>query len=67
MKKWVSPRRLKELFHFIQSPFFDGFNGHELDHVALGYYDTEPRINSDEVESWKWMSIDAVKQICSCV
>jgi isopentenyldiphosphate isomerase len=33
----------------------------------IGYYDTEPKINSDEVESWKWMSIDAVKQICSCI
>jgi isopentenyl-diphosphate delta-isomerase len=53
---------LKELFHFIyKAPFDNGLTEHELDHVMIGYCDTEPRINSDEVESWKWMSIDAVK------
>lgn len=53
---------LKELFHFIyKAPFDNGLTEHELDHVMIGYYDGEPKINSDEVESWKWMAIDAVK------
>mgnify|MGYP001303720369 FL=1 len=28
----------------------------------IGYYNDEPMINSDEVESWKWMKIEAVKE-----
>ena len=27
----------------------------------IGYYNDEPKINNDEVESWKWMAIDDVK------
>ena len=26
----------------------------------IGYYNDEPKINPDEVESWKWMSIEDV-------
>jgi isopentenyl-diphosphate delta-isomerase len=53
---------LKELFHFIyKAPFDNGLTEHELDHVMIGYYNGEPEINKDEVESWKWMGIDDVK------
>jgi len=53
---------LKELFHFIyKAPFDNGLTEHELDHVMIGYCNEEPQINSDEVESWKWMSIENVK------
>jgi isopentenyl-diphosphate delta-isomerase len=52
---------LKELFHFIyKAPFDNGLTEHELDHVMIGYYDNEPKINPDEVENWKWMSIEDV-------
>ena len=27
----------------------------------IGYYSDEPKINEDEVESWKWMKIEEVK------
>jgi isopentenyl-diphosphate Delta-isomerase len=54
---------LKELFHFIyKAPFDNGLTEHELDHVMIGYYNEEPKINTDEVASWKWMSIDAIKK-----
>ncbi|WP_282787820.1 isopentenyl-diphosphate Delta-isomerase [Flavobacterium croceum] len=54
---------LKELFHFIyKAPFDNGLTEHELDHVMIGYYNDEPQINTDEVESWKWMSIEDIKQ-----
>lgn len=54
---------LKELFSFIyKAPFDNGLTEHELDHVMIGYYDDVPNINTAEAESWKWMSIDAVKQ-----
>jgi isopentenyl-diphosphate Delta-isomerase len=54
---------LKELFHFIyKAPFDNGLTEHELDHVMIGYYDREPKINTDEVEAWKWMKIEDVKE-----
>jgi isopentenyl-diphosphate delta-isomerase len=53
---------LKELFHFIyKAPFDNGLTEHELDHVMIGYYNKEPIINPEEVENWKWMSIEAIK------
>ena len=52
---------LKELFHFIyKAPFDNGLTEHELDHVMIGYYPGEPTINPEEVEHWKWLSIDAI-------
>ncbi|RDI58286.1 isopentenyl-diphosphate Delta-isomerase [Flavobacterium glaciei] len=54
---------LKELFHFIyKAPFDNGLTEHELDHVMIGYYDDAPEINLEEVENWKWMKIEAVKE-----
>ena len=53
---------LKELFHFIyKAPFDNGLTEHELDHVMIGYFNETPAINTDEVASWKWMPIEAVK------
>jgi len=54
---------LKELFHFIyKAPFDNGLTEHELDHVMIGYYNDEPKINTEEVESWKWMCIEDVQK-----
>jgi isopentenyl-diphosphate delta-isomerase len=53
---------LKELFYFIyKAPFDNGLTEHELDHVMIGYYADEPIINAEEVENWKWMSIEDVQ------
>ena len=53
---------LKQLFHFIyKAPFDNGLTEHELDHVMIGYYNGEPEINGEEVEDWKWMKIEAIK------
>lgn len=53
---------LKELFSFIyKAPFDNGLTEHEFDHVMIGYSNDEPKINSEEVESWKWMKIEEVK------
>ncbi len=53
---------LKELFHFIyKAPFDNGLTEHELDHVMIGYSNSEPVINPEEVASWKWMKIEAIK------
>ncbi|WP_264559498.1 isopentenyl-diphosphate Delta-isomerase [Flavobacterium sp. N2270] len=54
---------LKELFSFIyKAPFDNGLTEHELDHVMIGYSNDEPKINPEEVESWKWMKIEDVKK-----
>lgn len=52
---------LKELFTFIyKAPFDNGLTEHELDHVLLGFSEDAPNINKEEVEDWKWVSIDTL-------
>jgi isopentenyl-diphosphate delta-isomerase len=54
---------LEELFSFIYKvPFDNGLTEHEFDHVMLGYYDGLPKINFEEVASWKWTSLENVKK-----
>lgn len=54
---------LSELFHFIyKAPFDNGLTEHELDHVMIGRFNGVPKINTEEVEDWKWMSIEDVKK-----
>ena len=53
---------LKEVFSFVyKAPFDNGLTEYELDHVMVGDYNGEPKINPEEVESYKWMTMDAVK------
>ena len=53
---------VEEVTSFIyKAPFDNGLTEHELDHVMIGYSNEEPVINPDEVESWKWMTIEDVK------
>jgi len=53
---------LKELFSFIyKAPFDNGLTEHELDHVMIGYYDQNPIINTEEVEDWKWLNIENIR------
>jgi len=52
---------LEYLFNFIyKAPFDNGLTEHELDHVMLGRFEGVPKINPDEVASWKWMDIDQI-------
>ncbi|CDF80192.1 isopentenyl-diphosphate delta-isomerase [Formosa agariphila KMM 3901] len=53
---------LEERTSFVyKSPFENGLTEHEYDHVLVGYYNGEPKINPEEVADWKWMTLDAVK------
>jgi len=53
---------LKEAFWFVyKAPFDNGITEHELDHVMIGNYNEDPIINTEEVESFKWMTLDDVK------
>ncbi len=54
---------IKEVFSFIyQAPFDNGLTEYELDHVMVGYFNEDPNINRDEVESYHWMTLDSVKK-----
>lgn len=54
---------LQEVFSFIyKAPFDNGLTEHEYDHVLIGYSDAQPEINPEEVASWKWLSLEAIKE-----
>lgn len=54
---------LKELFWFVyKAPFDNGLTEHELDHVMVGSFEEDPNINPDEVASFKWMTLEDVKE-----
>ncbi len=66
-------RRLKEEMGFVceleektsfiyKAPFDNGLTEHELDHIMVGYYNGKPKINREEVESYKWMHMTDVKE-----
>ena len=53
---------IKEVFSFIyKAPFDNGLTEHELDHVMVGYYEDAPDLNNEEVEAYKWMLLEDVK------
>ena len=53
---------LHEKTSFIYKARFDnGLIEHELDHIIVGNYNKSPIINSFEVDSWKWMSMEDIK------
>lgn len=53
---------LEEIFWFVyKAPFDNGLTEHELDHVMVGTFNGEPVINNEEVASYKWMTLEAVK------
>jgi isopentenyl-diphosphate Delta-isomerase len=49
---------LEEIFSFVYRAQLDReLTEYEFDHVLLGKFDGEPRLNPDEAEAWKWMEI----------
>ncbi|MDD3723809.1 MAG: isopentenyl-diphosphate Delta-isomerase [Lutibacter sp.] len=53
---------LKEVTRFIyKAPFDNGLTEHELDHILIGYCNENPILNREEVENFKWMTIEEVK------
>ena len=54
---------LKEKFTFIyKAPFDNGLTEHELDHVMVGFYDRNPKINLEEASDFCWMKMDEIKE-----
>ncbi len=53
---------LKQLFSFIyKADFSNGLIEHELDYILIGKYNDIPNINKAEVDDWKWIGIDTLK------
>lgn len=54
---------LTEVMSFIyKAPFDNGLTEHEFDHIMIGHYSEEPKINKSEVADWKWMTLEAVNE-----
>lgn len=54
---------IKEVFHFTyKADVTQGLMEHEIDHVFIGTTDETPTINPEEVESWKYESMDFIKE-----
>lgn len=54
---------IKEVTSFIyKAPFDNGLTEHELDHIMIGYFNENPMINKEEVESFKWMTLQDIKR-----
>lgn len=52
---------MHEVFTFIYKASVGlGLTEHEFDHVWFGQSDATPVINTDEVEAWKYMSLDDI-------
>ena len=54
---------LKIVTNFIyKTPFENGLTEYELDYILIGYTNSNPIINKEEVENFKWVLKDTVKK-----
>ena len=54
---------LKEVFTFTyRVKFDDGLSENEYDHVFFGKFDGKPDPNPDEVDDWKWVSLEELRK-----
>jgi len=54
---------LKDTISFIyKAPFDNGLTEHEYDHILVGNFYEEPRLNEEEAAAWKWISLEDVKK-----
>jgi isopentenyl-diphosphate delta-isomerase len=53
---------LKEIFSFIYKARVGPLTEHELDHVFIGMYDGEVHPNPDEVDDYRWVTIESLKE-----
>ncbi len=54
---------IKEVFSFTyKADVGQGLTEHEFDHVFIGKFDDDPKLNSDEVNDWKFVSMKEIKK-----
>ncbi len=55
--------QLNPAFSYLyKTTFENGLTEHEFDHVFIGYYEGAARPNPAEVEDWRWMDMEILKQ-----
>jgi isopentenyl-diphosphate delta-isomerase len=55
---------LKETFSFVYKATDpkSGLTEHEFDHVFVGQYDRDPKPNPEEVDDWKWVTLNELQR-----
>lgn len=54
---------IKEIFSFTyKADVGQGLTEHEFDHVFVGNFNADPKINPDEVNDWKFVSMAEIKK-----
>lgn len=54
---------LNDTISFIyKAPFDNGLTEHEFDHILVGNFQQEPKLNLEEAAAWKWMALEDVKK-----
>lgn len=51
---------LDKILYYVE--FDNGLKEHELDYVFIGFSDDEPKINREEVQEWKILSLEEIKE-----
>jgi len=53
---------INKKFHFVyKADVGNGLTEHELDHVFFGFTDIPPVLNKEEVNDWKYMSLENIR------
>jgi isopentenyl-diphosphate delta-isomerase len=54
---------LKKVTEFVYKvPFDNGLTEHEYLHVFIGRYNNAPKLNPEEADDWKWISLNELEQ-----
>ncbi|MFT5778336.1 MAG: isopentenyl-diphosphate delta-isomerase [Crocinitomicaceae bacterium] len=54
---------LSFIFSFIYQAELDhGLTEHEFDHVLIGHYSEPPNLNPEEVEDWRYISMEEIEE-----
>ena len=54
---------LKDTISFIyKAPFDNGLTEHEFDHILVGHFNGEPKLNPEEAHAYKWVTIEDLKE-----
>ncbi|OIO44493.1 MAG: isopentenyl-diphosphate delta-isomerase [Candidatus Nealsonbacteria bacterium CG_4_10_14_0_8_um_filter_35_10] len=53
---------LKEIFSFIYRAKSGKWIEHEFDHVFVGKFDSNPKLNKKEVQDFKWINLQELKK-----
>ena len=54
--------KLKEVLSFVYKANLGNLTEYEFDHVFVGNFDGNPRLNKEEAEDWKWIKINELRE-----